>query len=274
MNISDLFFHGDSYFHKLDASIKLLSVALWTIIIFKFQDIRVFLGFLVLGLIMLKISKVPTKLLKAPFIFIVVFTIFNSIFLLAITPMYGSQLTGTYTYLVHTEHYSMTYENLFYMLTLSFKYLALLPITLLFVFTTHPTKFACSLNRIGVNYKIAYSVNLSLRYIPTVIDEMWNIKNALMIKGINIDEEKNKFKKLKLYILLLLPLMKNSIEKIDTISNAMELRSFGHSRKRTWYRYAKFQNQDYIALVALIIGFGLFLIFFAFEPREFYYPFS
>lgn len=273
MNISDLFFQGDSYFHRLDASIKLLSVIIWTVFIFKFQDIRVFIVFLIIGIIMLKISKVPSKLIKAPFIFIVVFTIFNSLFLLVITPQYGSELTGTYTYIVDTEHYKMTLETLFYMLTLSFKYLALLPITLLFVFTTHPTKFASSLNRIGVNYKIAYAVNLSLRYIPTVADEMWNIKNALMIKGINIDEEKNKFKKLKLYFSLLVPLMKSSIEKIDTISNAMDLRSFGYSKKRTWYQYTKFQTNDYISLAVLGMLVVIFVICFAFEPRVFYYPF-
>lgn len=274
MNTSDLFFHGDSYFHKLDASIKLLSVIVWTVFIFKFQDIRVFIVFLIVGLIMLKISRVPSKLIKGPFIFIFLFTIFNSIFLLAVTPQYGSELTGTYTYIIHTDHYSMTYETLFYMITLSFKYLALLPITLLFVFTTHPTQFACSLNRIGVNYKIAYAVNLSLRYIPTVADEMWTIKNALMIKGIDIDGERNKLKKLKLYLSLLLPLMKNSIEKIDTISNAMDLRSFGHGRKRSWYRYTTFQKQDYLALAVLAIAVILFLWLFAFDPRVFYYPFS
>ncbi|WOO89536.1 energy-coupling factor transporter transmembrane component T [Mollicutes bacterium LVI A0078] len=273
MNTSDLFFHGDSFFHKLDASIKLLSVIVWTIFIFKFQDIRVFALFLIVGLIMLYISKVPAKLLKAPFIFIVLFTIFNSIFLLVITPQYGSELTGTYTYVIQTDHYAMTYETVFYMLTLSMKYLALLPITLLFVFTTHPTQFASSLNRIGVNYKIAYSVNLSLRYIPTVVDEMWTIKNALMIKGINIDDETNKIKKLKLYLNLLIPLMKNSIEKIDTISNAMDLRSFGYGKKRTWYRFEKFQTRDYAALATLVILMVLFLLFFAFEPRVFYYPF-
>ncbi len=273
MNTSDLFYQGDSYFHKLDASIKLLSVVIWTIFVFKFQDIRVFIVFLIIGLIMLKISKVPAKLIKGPFIFIIFFTIFNSIFLLAVTPQYGSELTGTYTYLIKTDHYSMTYETLFYMITLSFKYLALLPITLLFVFTTHPTKFACSLNRIGVNYKFAYAVNLSLRYIPTVADEMWNIKNALMIKGIDIDGERNKLKKLKLHINLLVPLMKNSIEKIDTISNAMDLRSFGHSKKRTWYRYEKYTKQDKMALATLAILVILFIIFFAFEPRVFYYPF-
>ena len=33
---------------------------------------------------------------------------------------------------------------------------------------TNPSEFAASLNKIGVNYKIAYSVAIALRYIPDV----------------------------------------------------------------------------------------------------------
>ncbi|MFV0555828.1 MAG: energy-coupling factor transporter transmembrane component T family protein [Lactovum sp.] len=273
MNISKLFFHGDSFFHKLDASVKLLAVIIWTIFIFKFQDIRIFLMFLVLGLFFLFLSKIPLKLIAAPFLFILFFTLFNSLFLLIVTPLYGSELTGTYTYLFQTDYYAISYETVFFMLTLSFKYLALLPITLLFVFTSHPTQFAASLNRIGVHYKIAYSVNLTLRYIPTITQELWMIKNALMIKGINIDEEKNKLKKLKLYISLLIPLMKNSIEKIDTISDAMDLRSFAYKKKRSWYQYKKYQKRDSLVLLILCLSFLIFVLFFMFKPRTFYYPF-
>ncbi len=273
MNISELFFNGDSFFHKLDASIKLVAVIVWTAYVFIFQDIRVFTIFIIVGFILLKMSKIPNKFIKAPVIFILIFTIFNSLFLLVITPQYGSELTGTYTYLINTEHYKMTQETLFYILTMSFKYFALIPITLLFVFTTHPTKFACSLNRIGVNYKIAYSVNLALRYIPTVAEEMYHIKNALMIKGINIDDEPNKMKKLKLYLSLLIPLIKSSIEKIETISNAMDLRSFGYHKKRTWYRFEKYQTRDYVMLAALGIASVFFIFVLLPQGRTFYYPF-
>ena len=42
--------------------------------------------------------------------------------------------------------------------------------------TTHPSQFASSLNQIGVSYKIAYSVSLTLRYIPDVQEEYQTIK--------------------------------------------------------------------------------------------------
>ena len=46
-----------------------------------------------------------------------------------------------------------------------------------------------------------------------------------------------------------------SLNRIDTISNAMELRGFGKSDKRTWYTRRPFDRRDFIAL-----GFGAVLL--------------
>ena len=48
----------------------------------------------------------------------------------------------------------------------------------------------------------------------------------------------------------------SSLARIDTISNAMELRGFGKNpKKRTWYTQQPFKRNDWIA-----IGFGLALL--------------
>ena len=49
--------------------------------------------------------------------------------------------------------------------------------------TTHPSQFASSLNQIGVSYKIAYSVSLTLRYIPDVQEEYQTIKLSQEARG-------------------------------------------------------------------------------------------
>lgn len=54
---------------------------------------------------------------------------------------------------------------------------------------------------------------------------------------------------------ILLPLILTSLNRIDTISNAMELRGFGKSDKRTWYTRRPFTRRDFIAL-----GFGAALL--------------
>ena len=54
--------------------------------------------------------------------------------------------------------------------------------------TTHPSQFASSLNQIGVSYKIAYSVSLTLRYIPDVQEEYQTIKLSQEARGVELSK--------------------------------------------------------------------------------------
>ncbi len=273
MNVSKLFQNGDTFFHKLDGSIKLLLLIFWSVIVFSFMDYRVFLFLIVVGFIMLSSAKIYFKDIRFILLFITGFTLFNSLFLAIITPQYGSELTGSYNTFFSVGIYNLTYETLFFVVTLSLKYFSLLPVSLLFVFTTNPSDFASSLNKVKVNYKISFAVSLALRYIPDVMSEYNQIKNALTLKGIDFEGEKNKFKKLGMYKLILVPLVRSSIDKIDTISNGMDLRSFGLFKKRTWYSSRKYGKHEYITLVAMILVFGIYLFARTIISTDFYYPF-
>jgi len=48
---------------------------------------------------------------------------------------------------------------------------------------------------------------------------------------------------------ILIPLILSSMDRIETISNAMELRGFGKNPRRTWYMSRKFSGAD-IAFIA------------------------
>ncbi len=273
MNVSKLFYKGDSFFHNLDGSIKLLMVILWSVIVFSFMDYRVFLLLIAIGFSMLFYTKISLKDIKYIIYFILVFTLFNSLFLAIITPQHGSDLVGVYTPIFKIGNYMLTKETMFFVITLSLKYFALLPISLLFVFTTNPSEFACSLNKVKVHYKIAFAVSLSLRYIPDVVAEYNHIKNALILKGLDFEGEKNKIKKLKMYKLILVPLVRSSLSKIDTISNGMDLRSFGLLPKRSWYVSEKFGKNEYIEIASMILVFVVYFITYNQFNTDFYYPF-
>ena len=87
--------------------------------------------------------------------------------------------------------YVVTKEQLFYHLNLFLKYLATIPVILLFVCTTNPSEFAASLNRIGVKYTVAYSVALALRYIPDIQKEYHEISQAQQARGIEMSKKEN-----------------------------------------------------------------------------------
>jgi energy-coupling factor transport system permease protein len=133
------------------------------------------------------------------------------------------------------------------------------PVALLFFLTTQPNEFAASLNAVFVPYPIAYAVAIALRYIPDVQRDYRNISNAQQARGIDMSKNASAFKRLKNIASIILPLVFASIDRINSISNSMELRGFGKMRRRTWYSARPFERRDVIAvaLCALLIAFVL-----------------
>ncbi|MBN7774086.1 energy-coupling factor transporter transmembrane component T family protein [Clostridium aminobutyricum] len=270
-----LYIERNSIFHRLDGSIKLLMLVAWTAFVFAFMDARVFIGVLLLGLAMLKASKLPNKAIWPFFAFILVFTIFNSIFLMIVTPEFGSKLAGSHTDLFSLGGvYSITYETLFYCMTLALKYVCMIPMTILFIFTTHPSSFACSINRLGVSYKIAYAVSIALRYIPDVKAEVDHIIQAQEARGVAFQKgDANIFVRLKNYGTVMIPLLLSSLSRIEAISNAMDLRGFGKNKKRTWYHRKPLSKTDMLFAVLSILVFVYGVALKTSIGAVFWYPF-
>ena len=57
--------------------------------------------------------------------------------------------------------------------------------------------------------------------------------------------------RMKNRVLIFWPLIIHSLERIDTVSNAMDLRGFGKKDKRTWFYTSKAKREDFIALFAV-----------------------
>ena len=195
------------------------------------------------------------------FVFMLVFLLLNNIFIYLFDPNQGTALYGTRTVLCHLFwRYDITAEQLFYMFNITLKYFVTLPVAILFISATNPSEFAASLNGIGVSYKIGYSVAIALRYIPDIQRDFHAISQAQQARGVELGKNEPFFKRLKNTVHILLPLILTSLNRIDTISNAMELRGFGKNKTRTWYTRRPFAKSDYAAmalgaaLLALSLG--------------------
>jgi energy-coupling factor transport system permease protein len=141
---------------------------------------------------------------------------------------------------------------------------------LLFVCTTNPSEFAASLNRIGVSYKISYAVALALRYIPDIQREYRDISLAQQARGVEMSSKKTSLmNRLKAAGSILIPLILSSMERIETISNAMELRGFGKNKNRTWYMSRKFSAMDIVFIVGSLLLMLLSLVLSALNGRYF-----
>ena len=261
--------------HSLTGATKLLCLVLWSLAAMLTYDTRILFALPIISFIMFAISKIKLKDVAFMIWFTVCFMVLNNILVFLFSPMHGVELYGSCHEICHLwgKQY-LTYEQLWYHLNLILKYFSMIPIVLLFVSTTQPSEFASSLNRIGVNYKIAYAVSLALRYIPDIQTEYVNISQAQQARGIEMSKKQTIGKRLKSASAILIPLILLSMDRIEIISNAMELRGFGKNKKRTWYTSNPFKAFDIISIVFCIILLLLSLFTNIYDGSRFWYPFS
>lgn len=263
-----------TYFHRMDGVVKLFLFIFCMTLTFLFFDFRVLLILFIIGCIGLSIAKIPFRKILIVFSVIFTFSLLNSVMILLITPTHGSELTESYTAFLHVGYATITYETLFYAATLSLKYFTLLPFTLLFIYTTDPSEFVSNLSKLGIHYKITYAINIALRYIPDIQSEYKIIKHAQEARGVAFEKgEASLWVRMKNRVLIFWPLIIHSLERIDTVSNAMDLRGFGKKDKRTWFYTSKAKREDFIALFAGIFIFIVVVYLKLNVFQNFWYPF-
>lgn len=260
--------------HRLSGTTKLICFLVLSIICMVSYDTRFLFISGVVALIVLKISKIRWQEIKYPTYFILVFAVINLLMIFVFSPEEGVKIYHYRTVISHlVGPYWLTKEQLFYELNILLKYFSTIPLAFIFILTTHPSELAASFNHIGVSYRISYAIALALRYIPDIQADFDAIRQAQQAKGIDMSRKAPLLQRLKHSAKIIMPLIFNSLDRIDMISQSMELRRFGKGNKRTWYSYRPFSKGDLLAIsfvtILSIIGIALFFI----NQGRFYNPF-
>ncbi len=264
----------NSLVHKLTGTTKLIFFLAWSVAAMVTYDTRVLICMLIGSIVIFKISKVKFKDVSVVFGLALVFLLMNNLFVYLFSPEYGVGLYESRTLLFTIAgRYTVTLQQLFYHLNMSLKVLCVVPVALLFIACTDPSEFAASLASIGVSYRVGYSVSLALRYIPDVQREYHNISQAQQARGIDLSGKDKFFTRLKNSIAILLPLVLSSLNRIETVSNAMELRGFGKNKKRTWYVQRKMKKADWITLFLAVLILVLDFVITFWDGSRYYNPF-
>lgn len=264
----------NSALHQLNGVTKFVLFLAWVTVVLTTFDLRLILVLIITGCTLLKLTKVPFQVYKPLLIATASVLTINAIFMFLLAPQQGVEYIGSSTVLLPLwGGYSLTQETLYYLLTVTLKYFSMFPIALVFVFTTHPTEFAASLNRLGVPYKIAYAVSLTLRYLPDVKNDFVNIMHAQQARGVDLSKNVSVLLRIKNVAKILGPLIFSSLDRADEISNAMTLRGFGHNKSRTWYSLKPMTKQDYAVMGLIVVVVTLAIIKRAMTTELFWYPF-
>ncbi len=238
-----------SLVHELTGTTKLIFFITWSVASMVTYDTRILLGMLIISVIIFKISKIRVRDISIVLGLAAVFLVLNNLFVYLFAPEYGVELYESRDVLLTIAGpYTITAQQLFYHLNMTMKVICVVPVALLFIACTDPSEFAASLAMIGVSYRAGYAVSLALRYIPDVQREYQNISQAQQARGIDLSSKDKFLTRLKNSVAILLPLVMSSLNRIETVSNAMELRGFGKEKKRTWYVQRRLQKNDWLTI--------------------------
>ncbi|MBL6537580.1 energy-coupling factor transporter transmembrane protein EcfT [Streptococcus suis] len=264
---------GQGFIYQLSAVTKMLFFLLISIIAMVTYDTRLILVIAVFSLSLFRLSKIRLKDVSFVLVFTTIFALLNALMVYLFAPQYGVSLYGAKTVLWEgLGIYTVTSQQLFYMLNMVLKYFCTVPLAVVFLMTTHPSQFASSLNQIGVPYKIAYAVSLTMRYIPDIQEEFFTIRMSQEARGLELSKKGKLMDRIKGNLSLVVPLIFSSLGRIDTISTAMELRRFGKNSKRTWFTYQALQKQDYLVFMVIALFACTAIALFILNQGRFYNP--
>ena len=266
---------SDTLINQLSGLTKLLCFLLLTFAVMYSYDIRVIVLVMAFSIAILKVSQIKFSQIRTMIVYVVVFLITNAVISFFFSPEMGVEIYGTRHEIANLYgNYKLTYEQLLYQVTKLIKYASVIPLGMIFLLTTNPSEFASSLNRVGVNYKAAFAVSLTLRYFPDIQRDYHDISLSQQARGLDLSHKARFKDRFKNALLIIIPLIFSSLDRIELISNAMDLRGFAKKKTRTWYTSRRLMKKDYFALAisALILIASICVSVFINKSR-FYNPF-
>ena len=109
-------------------------------------------------------------------------------------------------------------------------------------------------------HEIGLMLSMSLRFVPTLMDDTTRIMNAQRARGVDFGEG-NLVQKVKAVIPILIPLFASSFKRADALATAMEARGYQGGDGRSKYRVLSWKLIDSLAiLIMILLGIVLFFL--------------
>lgn len=251
---------GDSVIHRLDPRAKLLGMFAFVLMIFWANNlITNLLVLLVTGLLLL-LSGLPLKVywdgLK-PMWFLILFTISFQLFTLN-----SGQVLLQFGWLTVTDS-GLAQAGIIFV-----RFLTIVLWSTVLTLTTMPLTLARAIEsllkpltifRFPVQ-EVGLMLSMSLRFIPTLMDDTVKVMNAQRARGVDFGEG-NLLQKAKSFIPILIPLFASSFKRADALATAMEARGYQVGLPRTSYRKLQWRFPDTLSLILLIcLAISLFFL--------------
>ncbi|HGJ66966.1 TPA: energy-coupling factor transporter transmembrane protein EcfT [bacterium] len=161
-------------------------------------------------------------------------------------------------------------ESLFYAVSMGLRLATVLICGMIFLSCTKIEEFSAGLNKLGLPFSMSFALSLAFRLVPTFTVTTETVIQAQKSRGLDL-ESGGILKRIKKHAPLIIPIFIYSIRNADLLAMALESKSFGSRKLRTYYYNYKANLIDYLVLVFLLVldiiciyiklkGFGVVII--------------
>lgn len=250
---------GNSIIHRLDPRSKLLAMLIYIMVIFWANNVVTNALLLVFSLFAIWLSGIKL-----------------SFFLRGVRPMIGIILFTTLFQLFFTGGGEILFQFYFLKITtfgleqagiIFMRFVLIIFFSTLLTLTTTPLSLADAVESL-LNplkplkvpaHEIGLMLSLSLRFVPTLMDDTIRIMNAQKARGVDFGEG-NLMQKIKSIIPILIPLFASSFKRADALAIAMESRGYQGGNGRTKYRFLQWKTMDTLTILVILVLSGLLFV--------------
>lgn len=251
---------GDSLIHRLDPRSKLLAMIIFIGIIFWANNlITNSIAFAFVFLLVL-LSKIKFSFFLGglkPMIGLIIFTTLFQVFFAKGGEVYWS------FWIFQITSYGLQQAGI--ILT---RFILIIFFSTLLTLTTMPLSLADAVESLlkPLTYfklpvhELGLMLSMSLRFVPTLMDDTQRIMNAQRARGVDFNEG-SLVQKVKAIIPILIPLFASSFKRADALATAMEARGYQGGDGRTKYRVLSWKLTDTLTILTMVIlGLTLYLL--------------
>ncbi len=254
----------DSLVQSFDPRAWLIFFACYLVSTLSFWDLRYLLGLASIAVVAVVTSRIGWKEMGRAWLFMAGFIIFFSLltFLtgrggleLYTTEHLITRLQASFSILGWTPTLEITLERTFYAISMLVRVFSIASMTILIPYSLNPALYGVTFRGLGLPDKIAYAMDLTMRFIPTFGRDFSLTMDAQRARGYELEKlSVGLVAQVRKLAPLVVPVTIHAILGSEDIIDAMDLRAFGIGR-RTWLEQLHYRRRD-----AALIAFGILLV--------------
>jgi energy-coupling factor transport system permease protein len=251
------YYPGNTFIHKLDPRAKIIFMVIVSTAVFMVQQIPVALVVLSVMFCLWFLARLPLSVLWSfikvllpiiGFLFVV-----QAVFYPGTTPLIKPLIP------IGRGYGQITLEGILFSVLLALRLISMIIMLPLVNFTTPVQVFALGMVKMGLPYKLAYTMTTALNLVPILQGETGVIVDAQRLRAMQSFEKGKLGEKLRAYPALVTPLVIGSMRRAQMMAVAMDSRAFGASKSRTYLEDINLKPSDWV-FIFLTIAFTVGII--------------